>query len=401
MRGVDVVRFAYRALTGYPTRTLLILLAMAVGVGSVVLLTGLGEGARRYITGEFSALGTNLLIVMPGRNETAGGAPPVVGETPRDLTLEDARALRRSPAVANVAPINIGQAMVTHGALGREVVVMGTTAGFAEVRDVDIYQGRFLPPQDFERADPVAVIGTLIKEELFAGRRALGQWIRLGDRRFRVVGVMSQRGQSLTMDMDELVIIPVGAAQALFNTSSLFRIFVAAPDRPSIGAAKADILRIIAERHDGEEDVTVITQDSMLAAFDRILQALTLTVGGIGAVSLVVAGVLIMNVMLVSVSQRTAEIGLLRALGASARRVLILFLGEAALLSAFGALAGLGAGLLGTWLIHVSFPVLPPLPPLWALAAATGIALLTGVLFAWLPARRAAALDPVAALSRR
>lgn len=400
MRGLDVVPFAYNALTGYPARTLLILLAMAVGVGSVVLLTGLGEGARRYITGEFSSLGTNLLIVMPGRNETAGGAPPIVGETPRDLTLDDAQALRRSPAIASVAPINIGQAMVTHGALGREVVVMGTTASFADVREVDIYQGRFLPGQDFERADPVAVIGTLIKDELFAGRRALGQWIRLGDRRFRVVGIMSQRGQSLTMDMDELVIIPVGSAQALFNTSSLFRIFAAAPDRPSIEPAKTDILRIIAERHDGEEDVTVITQDSMLAAFDRILQALTLTVGGIGAVSLVVAGVLIMNVMLVSVSQRTAEIGLLRALGASARQVLILFLGEAALLSAFGAMAGLAAGLLGSWLIHLSFPVLPPLPPLWALAAAAGIALLTGVLFAWLPARRAAALDPVAALSR-
>ncbi|MBA1145806.1 ABC transporter permease [Ectothiorhodospiraceae bacterium WFHF3C12] len=401
MRGIDIIAFAYRALSGYPTRTLLMLLAMAVGVGSVVLLTGLGEGARRYITDEFSALGTNLLIVMPGRNETAGGAPPIVGETPRDLTLADAEALHRSPAIASVAPINVGQSTVTHGALGRETVVMGTTASFAEVRNVDLYQGRFLPEQEYQRADPVAVIGTVIRDELFSGERALGQWIRLGDRRFRVVGVMSQRGQSMTMDMDELVIIPVGAAQALFNTSSLFRIFVAARDRPSIPTAQADILRIIAERHDGEEDVTVITQDSMLAAFDRILQALTMTVGGIGAISLMVAGVLIMNVMLVAVSQRTAEIGLLRALGASGRRVLVLFLGEAALLSAFGAVAGLLAGLLGTWLIHLSFPVLPALPPLWAVVVASAIALATGVLFAWLPARRAAALDPVTALSRR
>lgn len=399
MRKPDVGAFAFRALSGYPARTLLILLAMAVGVGSVVLLTGLGEGARRYITGEFSALGTNLLIVIPGRNETSGGAPPMGGATPRDLTIADAEALLRSPAVTNVAPMNIGQANVTHGALGRETVVMGTTTSFADVRELDIHQGRFLPPQEAGRASPVAVIGRLIKDELFRGERALGEWIRLGDRRFRVIGVMSQRGESLGIDMDDVVVIPVGAAQALFNTPSLFRIFVEARDRASIPTAQADIRRIITERHDGEEDVTVITQDSMLAAFDRILQALTLTVGGIGAISLLVAGILIMNVMLIAVSQRTAEIGLLRALGASGRRVLVLFLSEAAMLSLFGAAAGLIAGGLGSWLIHLAYPVLPPLPPWWAMAAASAIAVGIGVLFAWLPARRAAALDPVAALS--
>jgi len=400
MRWNDVAAFAYGALQGYRPRTLLMLLAMAVGVGSVVVLTGLGEGARQYISGEFSALGTNLLIVIPGRNETSGGAPPIAGETPRDLTLDDAQALLRSPAVLRVAPLNVGQANVSRGALSRESVVLGTTARYAEIRQLNLYQGQFLPEQELGRASPVAVIGVTVRDELFGGERALGRWIRLGDRRFRVIGVMSQRGESLGVDMDEAVIIPVAAAQALFNTPSLFRIFVEARDRPSIERAQRDVRRIIAERHDGEEDVTVITQDSMLAAFDRILKALTLTVGGIGAISLVVAGILIMNVMLIAVSQRTAEIGLLRALGASERRVLVLFLAEAALLSSMGALAGLLAGMLGSWLIHLAFPVLPALPPIWALGAAGGIAVSTGLLFAWLPARRASALDPVAALSR-
>ncbi|MGD8709719.1 MAG: ABC transporter permease [Ectothiorhodospiraceae bacterium] len=401
MRLLDVLRFSAGALTGYRVRTALMLLAMAIGVAAVVVLTGLGEGARRYIAGEFAALGSNLIIVLPGRNETAGGAPPVVGATPRDLTLDDAEALLQSPAVARIAPLNVGEASVSHGSLSRNSVVLGTTADYARVRELDIASGRFLPPEEFRRASPVAVLGATVRDEIFGHENAIGRWIRIGDRRFRVVGIMRQRGQSLGVDMDEVAIIPVAAAQALFNTPSLFRIMVQARDRALIPRAQDDIRRIIRERHEGEEDVTVITQDSMLAAFDRILRALTFTVAGIAGVSLIVAGILIMNVMLIAVSQRTAEIGLLRALGASARRILVLFLSEAALLAACGALMGLLMGYGGSWLVHRLIPALPTTPPLWAVAAATGIAVGTGLVFAWLPARRAARLDPVAALSGR
>lgn len=401
MRIDDRVIFSVRALAGNRVRTGLMLLAMAVGVAAVVALTALGEGARRYVVGEFAALGTNLLAVLPGRNETVGGAPPITGETPRDLTIDDALALYRSPAVRHVAPVNVGEAMASYGAREREAIVLGSTVVFARVRHLDVARGRFLPEGDPRAARPLCVIGRTIERELFGPQGALGQWLRLGDRRFRVIGVIAQQGRSLGVDMDELVIIPVASAQQLFDTPSLFRILVEADGRVGVPKAKQAVERIIKARHEGELDVTVITQDSVLAAFDRIFTALTLTVGGIAGISLVVAGILIMNVMLVAVIQRTSEIGLLKALGAPSRLVLTLFLLEAAVLALAGALLGLGVSLAGTWFVRRLFPVLPLAPPWWAVAAAIAVAVVTGILFSLLPARRAARLDPVQALVRR
>jgi putative ABC transport system permease protein len=181
----------------------------------------------------------------------------------------------------------------------------------------------------------------------------------------------------------------------------LFRILVEASSRERITRARDFIIATITKRHQGEEDVTVVTQDAVLATFDRIFQALTLTVAGIAGISLGVAGILIMNIMLVSVAQRTTEIGLLKAIGASARHIVTLFLVEAALLSLFGALFGLAFGMLGAWAMGRIYPALPSGAPLWAIVTALGVALSTGVLFGILPARRAARLDPVTALSRR
>jgi putative ABC transport system permease protein len=199
----------------------------------------------------------------------------------------------------------------------------------------------------------------------------------------------------------DTVIIPVASAQQLFNQSSLFRILVEAKSRTAIQPVKRFVLDTLRERHQGEEDVTVITQDGVLATFDRVLRALTIAVGGIAAISLAVAGILIMNVMLVAVSQRTAEIGLLKALGATGRQILTLFLTEALLLTALGAVLGLVAGQLGSLAIRYAFPLLPAYAPAWSVILAMAVALATGVLFSVLPARRAARLDPVLALSRR
>jgi putative ABC transport system permease protein len=397
----DTLRFAFRALTGFRVRTLLMLLAMSIGVAAVVLLTSLGEAARTYVTGEFAALGTNLLIVLPGRSETTGGAPPVTGATARDLTIEDAVALSRSPHVALVAPLAVGETELSAGTRSRNAVVMGSTHEMEAVRHLVVERGRFLPPGDPERGQAVAVLGATLASELFGAADPVGALVRLGDRRFRVVGVLARQGQSLGTNMDEAVFVPVSAAMALFDSPTLFRILVQAVDRDAVALAERDLLRILTERHEGEEDVTVITQGSVLGAFDRILRALTYAVAGIAAISLFVAGILVMNVMLVAVSQRTAEIGLLRALGAPSRRVLALFLTEAALLSLFGALVGVGIGVGGGLLVSAIVPALDLTPPPWAIAAAVGIALTTGTLFAVLPARRAAALDPVEALAPR
>ncbi|MCO5761862.1 MAG: ABC transporter permease [Chromatiaceae bacterium] len=399
MRPEDVLNFGLRALTSQRARTWLTLLAMGLGTAAVVVLSALGEGARHYVTDQFTQLGTHLLIVMPGRNETTGGAPPLFGDTARDLTLDDALALLRSPHVARVAPLSLGSAPVSHGNREREANVVGTTAEFLPVRRIELAQGQFLPPGDPRQAEAVALLGEKLARELFDQQSPLGQWVRIGDRRFRVIGTLASSGFSLGADLGDTVLIPVAAAQALFNSPALFRILIQARGRAALAPAEEAVRAIIRERHEGEDDVTLITQDALLGTFDKILHALTLAVAGIAAISLVVAGVLIMNVMLVAVSQRTPEIGLLKALGAARGQILALFLTEALLLAVAGTLLGLLVAYVGTWIFNAQIDAFQLVVPLWAPLAAAAVSLVTGIAFGLLPALRAARLDPVLALA--
>ena len=401
MSALDLLRFAWEALKGHRLRTVLTLLGMGIGVGAVILLTALGEGARGYVTNEFMALGSNLLIVLPGKTETTGNAP-IFGGTTRPLTLEDCEAIqRRAPRVRRLAPLAVGSARVGYGEKRREVTVLGSTPDLLPVRHLAIGVGRFLPDVEADRGAPVAVIGRTVQSELFGSETPLGQTIRIGDWRFRVVGVMAPKGQSIGLNMDDVVIIPVSSALRLFNQRSLFRILIEVGVHAEIDAARAQVMSILKERHDNEEDVTVLTQDSVLGAFNRILGALTLALAGIAAISLSVAGIGIMNVMLVSVSERTPEVGLLKALGAPPREILKVFLVEAVLLSAAGGVLGLLIGYAGSGVLGQAFPALPARPPTWAVFAALAVSLLSGALFGVLPARRAARLDPVIALAGR
>lgn len=402
MRFSDLYNFAWQVVRGNPARTLLILLAMGIGVAAVLIVTSLGEGARQYVLRQFSGLGANLVIVLPGRAETAGGIPGfLVGKTPRLLTLDDALALNRSPSVRRIAPLIVGAGDVHWNARSRETPILGTTAEFIAVRQMEMGQGQFLPEGDPHHAQPVCVIGAKVRRELFAGSGAVGEWLRIGDRRFRVIGVLAAQGESLGFNTDEIVIVPLASAQALFNSESLFRIMLESKSRGSVPQTKADALEILRLRHEGERDVTVITQDAVLSTFDRILGALTLAVGGIAAISLSVAGILIMNVMLISVSQRKREIGLLKALGATGRQIRLLFFTEAVLLALCGAVAGLVVGKLGQLAVSQVYPDIPFTAPWWAMIAAPLTAVLTAVLFSVAPARQAALLDPVLALSSR
>jgi len=402
MRAADLLHLAAESLFRARLRSVMMLIAMSIGVAAVVVLTSLGEGARRYVTGEFQALGTDLLIVLPGRSETTGVQPGLfAGETPRDLTLDDARALLRVPGIERIAPLVVGSAPVSSAGLTREVPVVGSTSDFYYVRKLSMGQGRFLPPGELDRDMAVCVIGTKVASELFPQRPAVGSSVRIGDRRFRVIGVLGESGRAMGFDLQELVIIPVSSAQQIFNTESLFRILVQASDRDSIPRTRLAVLETIKARHQGEEDVTVITQDAVLATFNRIFTALTLTLAGIASISLAVAGILIMNVMLVAVSQRTAEVGLLKALGARGRQITALFLAEAVLLSVAGALAGLVVGDGANALIGRLYPALPVGAPTWAVGRALVIAVASGVVFGLMPARRAARLDPVVALAGR
>jgi putative ABC transport system permease protein len=396
----DEIAFCITSLWSQRLRSLLILLAMAIGTGGVVSLCWLGEAARRHVVGQFDALGSNLVIVLPGRNETTGGAPPLFGETSRDLTIDDAEALLRCPSVKRMAPVVAGAAIVTRGNRSRETTVLGSTAALLPVRRLALAAGRFLPEQH-GGGGSFCVLGASVSQELFGAQSPLGEVVRVGDRRCRVAGVLARGGMSLGTDLDEVVVLPVALAQALFDTPALFRVLVEAASKEAVPQAVADVERTLAARHEGENDVTVITQDALASTFDGILRTLTLAIAGIAAISLVVAGVLVMNVMVVAVAQRRAEVGLLKALGAETRTVRHLFLGEALLLSIAGAGLGLLTGELASRVLPWFVPMLQPGVPAWAAGAAAGVAIGCGLLFGTAPAARAARLDPVLCLARR
>jgi putative ABC transport system permease protein len=400
VRWRDLVAFAVRALRGHRLRTALSLLGVAIGVAAVVTLTALGEGARRYVLGQFAAVGTNLVIVLPGKTETTG-AMPGFGGVPHDITLEDALAVARGVReVDKMAPMVVGTETVSFGERRRQVGLFGSSHEALEVRRLSVARGSFLPLLPWDRGAPVAVLGTKVAGELFAAADPVGQVVRVGDWRMRVIGVLEPRGQQLGMDMDDVVLVPVATAMKMLNRSGLFRLVIQVRTHADLERAKAEVVRVLRERH-GEEDVTAITQDAVLSAFSSILGALTMALGGIAAVSLAVAGVGIMNVMLVSVSERTREVGLLKALGAGRGQILAAFLAEAVLISSAGGLLGLGLGWGAVLLLVAIYPALPASPPAWAVLAAFSLSVAVGAVFGVLPARRATRLDPVTALAGR
>jgi len=400
MRFRDLLGFATGALSGHGLRTGLSMLGVGIGVAAVIVLTALGEGARRYVIDEFASLGTNLLIVLPGRVETTGGLPGF-GGVPNDLTLEDAEALRRRvPQARLMTPVSMGPETVSYRQRSRQVPVLGTTHEFLAVRELEMSQGQFLPEADWDRGAPVAVLGPKLVSELFVGENPIGKVVRIGEFRMRVIGILERQGVRLGVDMDEVAVVPVATGMKMFNRASLFRILIKVPTTAELGAAQERVREVIIERHD-EEDVTLITQDAVITTFTEILAVLTLAITGIAAISLTVAGVGIMNVMLVSVSERTEEIGLLKAVGVRPRQILAAFITEAILLSSFGGAIGLAVGWLTVRIGVQLYPSVPASPPDWAVAAALAISVGVGTLFGALPARRATKLDPVAALARR
>jgi len=394
-----VVGFAGRALLGHRLRTLLSVTGMSVGIAAVVTLTALGEGARRYVVREFSALGSNLLIVLPGKVETSGAMP--FGGVTHELTLDDVRAIQsRLPRIRRAAPISMGTETVRFGGRGRAAPVLGTSHDLQEVRQLELAAGRFLAVADLDQGGAEVVLGSKVAEALFGAASPLGEVVRVGSFRFRVVGVLAPKGRSLGFDMDDLVMVPVKTGLTMFNRRSLFRILTEVRTRAEMETARRELVSLFAERHRAE-DVTVISQDAMLGSFSSILRAMTLALGGIASVSLLVAGVGIMNVMLVSVVERRAEIGLLKALGVGSGQVLLVFVTEAALLAGCGGLFGLGAGYALVAAFVARYPSFPATPPGWAVASALVLSVVLGVAFGAWPARRATRLDPVVALRGR
>jgi putative ABC transport system permease protein len=399
MRPADLLHFSTQSLLRQRARGAMILFSMGLGVAAVLILTALGVGARGYVLNEFSSIGKNILLMFPGRNETTGGIPPMMGTAARDITLEEVHLLEtRISAIEAVAPMILGSSRVAFAERGREVPIFGTSALFLPVRHLALAQGRNLSGGDFRRSNNEVIIGEKLKAALFDAKPAIGEFVRIGDSRFRVVGILRGRGDAMGVDMSDAAIIPVAASQRLFNVSGLFRVLMQLNENASVPAVKKQVEDAMREFHQNELDVTVVSPDAMLATFDKILVAMTLAVGAIGAISLFVAGILIMNVMLISVSQRTREIGLLKALGASSRDVLRIFLTEAMLLTGAGALIGVIFGLFVVKTARALIDNVPFDAPLWSIVTAGATALITGLAFAWMPARRASLLQPVDAL---
>jgi putative ABC transport system permease protein len=393
----DLVRFAGAAVLAHRLRSALTMIGIVIGIASVILLTSLGQGTREYIATEFAQFGTNLLQINPGRT-TTGGIPTPIGSTVRKITIEDAEAIGRLPVVERVLPLAFGQARVEAGTRARSVYIYGVTSDVPAVWKFQVGQGRFLPPADPRQEAPLAVLGPKVVQELFGDSNPLGTYVRVGGRRLQVIGVMAPKGQLLGFDIDDAVYIPVSIAQELFNQDGLVEIDVLFRHSAEPSAAVDAIRDVLKRRHDDEEDFTIVTQTQMLETVDRVLGIVNWAVSGIGAISLVVGAIGVLTIMWIAVSERTSEIGLLKALGATPSDILLIFLGEATMLSCAGGAIGIGVGFALAGLIRVIFPGVPFAVSLPYVVAALVTSMLVGLICGVVPARRATRLDPIEAL---
>ncbi|HVT61824.1 MAG TPA: ABC transporter permease [Thermoanaerobaculia bacterium] len=388
---------AMGAVFGHRLRSALSMLGIAIGIASVILLTSIGEGTRRYILGQMSQFGTNIMAIHPGRAQTTG-LPGVLGGTTHKLSLDDAEAVARLPGVEQVVPVAVAQARVEANARGRNVFVYGVTPNIPEAWRFGLRQGSFWPAGDPRRGAQFAVLGPNLKHELFGEGAGIGQFVHVSGTRFRVLGVVAAKGQFLGFDIDDAAYIPVASAMKLFNFSELVEIDVSYVHAELAGAVERRVRELLTRRHGGREDFTVTTQAAMLSVFENVMNVITLSVGAIAGISLLVGAVGILTMMWIAVGERTAEIGLVRAIGASRRQVELFFLAEAAALATAGGAAGVAGGLGLAALLRLAVPGLPIQTPAVFVLLALAVSLATGILSGVLPARRAAALDPVVAL---
>jgi putative ABC transport system permease protein len=393
----DILRLALGALRAHRLRSFLSMLGIAIGVAAVILLTSIGEGTRVYLISQFTQFGTNIMAVNPGKAKTLG-IPGVLGGTTHKLTIDDAEALARIPGVETVVPFAMGQARVEAGERGRSVPVFGGTPDIPTLYRFGARQGSFWEKGDPRRGGPWAVLGPKLARELFRDSNPLGEFVRIAGGRFRVVGVMVPKGEMMGFDIDDVVYIPVASAMRLFNLDELIEIDLIYSSARDTARVEAAVKRMLTERHDGNEDFSVTTQEAMLDVFGNVMNVVTMAVGAIAGISLLVGATGILTMMWIAVGERTGEIGLVRALGATRGQVQALFLAEAAALAALGGVAGVVIGLGLGAALRIAVPGLPVETPLQFVVAGLVVSVVTGIVSGVAPARRAALLDPIEAL---
>ena len=377
-------------------RSVLTALGIAVGIAAVVLLTALGSGAQQYILKQFTQFGANIIAINPGKSSTLGVSGAMISNV-RPLSLDDADSLRRITGVQTAVPVVQGNSPVEADKRTRWTTVLGLNHEAPQTWQLRVASGNFLPAESAQQARNLVVIGAKIRSELFPNQNPLGQHLRIGEERFRVIGVMESKGQILSFDMDDAVYIPVARAMALFNREGLMEIDVLYQSGANEAGIIHQIKTLLMQRH-GTEDVTITSQTDMLKTLGSILNILKAVVAGIGSISLLVGGVGILTIMSIAVNERTGEIGLLRALGASRRQVTQLFLLEAAALAALGGVAGMLIGIGIALLLHVAIPAMPVQIDWLYVLLAELVAIFTGLLAGFAPAQKASALPPVDAL---
>lgn len=396
MRYIDLIRYSYRTVISHKLRSSLTALGLVIGIAAVIILTSIGRGIHTYVLAEFTQFGTNLVAVFPGKTTTLGVSGATIS-TVRPLTMDDALSISKLDNILAVLPLVQGNARIEAGKKQRRTTVLGVGASVPEVWKLNVASGRFLPANEQANPRSFAVLGHKLAAELFVESKPLGQRIRIGSDRFRVIGVMEQKGQMLGFDMDDTIYIPTAKALSLFDREGVMEIDVLYKSNTSVSSIEKAITRLLIARH-GSEDFSLITQDQMLKSMDSILNILTLAVAALGSISLLVGSVGILTIMTIAVSERISEIGLLRAVGAEQDTIFRVFLFEATVLSLVGGSLGVVLGIVIVQVINFAIPELPVQLAWLYIATAFAVSLVIGLMAGVIPAMKAAQLQPLEAL---
>ena len=395
MRLFEIFWVALRGISGNKLRSFLTMLGVVMGVGSVITLISIGEGVRTSISEQIQGLGSNLVFVTPGTG-TAGTNISTLGGSTSELSYEDALAVEGSNDVKNVAPVIESSGYAAYKER-RATLITGTSESYSEVRNIPMASGDFFSRADIRGYRQVAVVGDYLKRELFIGVNPIGKTIKINDEEYTVIGVAKKKGRTLTIENDNRIYIPITMAEQLLDTKEVSMMFVQSTSPDTVKNAMEETRRIIMERH-GKKDFAISEQKDILNTLDGIMDTLSGMLGGIAGVSLLVGGIGIMNIMLVTVTERTREIGLRKAVGARRRDILFQFIMESVFISAFGGLIGIAVGLTGSRLLQNALPQLPTTVTPWSITVSFLFSLLVGLFFGIYPARKAARLDPIEAL---